>query len=237
MIGRLGAGAAAALLTAYLAPAGTARPPLRHLTPALAGRGRPGGVALTFDDGPDEKGTPAVLAALAEQGWTATFFLLGHQTRRRPDLARAVVAAGHEIAVHGDEHHNHLGRGPRWVIRDLIRATETITTATGVRPRWFRPPYGVLTGASLCAARRARLRPVLWTGWGRDWETRTPSQVIDVLRPSVRSGATLLLHDGRGTGMPGSWRSTVAVLPLLAEEVDRRRLAVRSLGEHLSRPW
>src|SRR4051812_49678021 len=93
-------------------PAVTARGPVRRLTPGLAGEGRHGGIALTFDDGPDPHGTPAVLEVLADLGWRATFFMLGSQVRRHPGIARMVADAGHEVAVHGTLHRNHLIRTP-----------------------------------------------------------------------------------------------------------------------------
>jgi peptidoglycan/xylan/chitin deacetylase (PgdA/CDA1 family) len=225
-------GPVAGLAAVHGAPALTARGVLRR--GRLAGEGRPGGVALTFDDGPDPQGTPAVLGALADLGWTATFFLLGSQVRQYPDLARAVLAAGHEIGVHGDQHRNHLARTPGWVQRDLQEAVGAIAAATGERPRWFRPPYGVLSSGSLRAAGRLGLTPVLWTAWGRDWEQTTAERVVGILRPGLRSGATLLLHDSDCTATAGSWRTTAAALPLLAEELDRRGLAVRPLREHVA---
>ena len=231
----VGATAGPALLAAvHAAPALTARGPVRRMFPGLAGTGAPGGVALTFDDGPDPRGTPAVLAQLAELGWTATFFLLGSQVRRHPDVARAVVAAGHEIGVHGDEHANHLGRSPSWVHRDLARAAATVTRVTGVRPQWFRPPYGVLSAGTLRATARLGLTPVLWTAWGRDWEMTTPERVVGRLMAGVRPGGTLLLHDSDCTSTAGSWATTAAALPLLASELDRRGLAVRPLRTHLA---
>jgi peptidoglycan/xylan/chitin deacetylase (PgdA/CDA1 family) len=189
-------------------------------------------VALTFDDGPDPAGTPAVLDALDRLGWPATFFLLGSQVRRHPDVARAVVAAGHEVALHGHEHRNHLGRPAAWVGRDLARGLASVEEVTGVRPWWFRPPYGVLSGGSVRAARALGLRPVLWSAWGRDWEGRGGEAVVATLRRGLREGGTLLLHDSDCTSTPGSWRSTVAALPLLAAELDRRGLVVRTLGTH-----
>jgi peptidoglycan/xylan/chitin deacetylase (PgdA/CDA1 family) len=224
---------AAGLVAVHGAPALTARGVLRR--GRLAGEGLPGGVALTFDDGPDPHGTPAVLAALAELGWTATFFLLGSQTRLYPEVARAVVAAGHEIGVHGDEHRNHLTRTAGAVRGDLERAVATITEATGLRPHWFRPPYGVLSAGSLRAAAALDLAPVLWSAWGRDWERTTPERIRDRLLAGVRPGATLLLHDSDCTSTPGSWVATAAALPLLARELDDRGLAVRPLGAHLAR--
>jgi peptidoglycan/xylan/chitin deacetylase (PgdA/CDA1 family) len=111
-----------------------------------------------------------------------------------------------------------------------------VTTATGVQPTWFRPPYGVLTMGSLIAARRAGLRPVLWTAWGRDWEACSPAQVAGYVGRQLRPGGTVLLHDSdcvaRGAG---SWRSTVAALPRLAELADQLGCTVGPLRDHLIR--
>ena len=231
----LALGLPTALALAHAGPTLTGWDRLRTvLWPRVAGVGRLDGVALTFDDGPDPEGTPAVLARLDALGWTATFFLLGSQVRRFPEQAEALVAAGHEIAVHGDIHHSHLFRGPGDVAADLRRAVATIRDVTGVRPRFFRPPYGVVTTGTLRAARRAGVQPVLWTSWGKDWQAAsTPERVVRKLSRTLDPGATLLLHDSDCTSTPGSWRATAACLPLLADELARRGLAVRPLGAHL----
>jgi peptidoglycan/xylan/chitin deacetylase (PgdA/CDA1 family) len=227
--------AALTAATRHAAPALTARGPLRRAMPRLSGRGRLGGVALTFDDGPHPVGTPAVLGVLAELGWSATFFLLGGEVRRFPEVARSIADAGHEIALHGDEHRNHLTRSASWVRRDLSRARAEIVGATGRTPRWFRPPYGVLSGGSLRAATALDLTPVLWTAWGRDWQAIPAPRVLAHLRSGLDDGGTVLLHDSDCTSAPGSWHGTVAVLPLLAAELDRRGLRARPLREHLTR--
>src|SRR3954452_19732474 len=85
----------------------------------IQSRGR---VALTFDDGPHAEGTPAVLEALALGGASATFFLVGEQVARRPALAREIVDAGHEVAVHGYRHSLLLRRRVRELADDLDRA-------------------------------------------------------------------------------------------------------------------
>jgi peptidoglycan/xylan/chitin deacetylase (PgdA/CDA1 family) len=218
---------------AHALPAVTARGPARRLTPGLAGEGRPGGIALTFDDGPDPSGTPAVLEALDGLGWRATFFLLGAQVRRHPDIARLVVEAGHEVAVHGTVHRNHLARTPLGIRRDLRVATGEIAEVTGLRPRWFRPPYGVLSGGTLWAARDLGLTPVLWTAWGKDWLAGPPARVVAEVLRTLRDGGTVLLHDSDCTSRPDSWRSTVAALPMLAAQVRARGLEVRTLTDHL----
>lgn len=226
-------GVAASLLL-HAAPVVTAVGPLRRACwPSLSGAGAPGGVALTFDDGPDPAGTPAVLAVLAELGWTATFFLLGSQVRQHPEVARSVAAAGHEIAVHGDRHVNHLRRTAPAVIADVRAAAEQIRRTTGTAPRWYRPPYGVLTGGTLLAARSAGLTPVLWTAWGKDWRRTTPAAITATVMRDLREGGAVLLHDSDCTSAEGSWRGTVNSLPLLAAALDERGWAVRTLTQHV----
>ena len=111
----LAAGAASlGALAVHAAPALAGVSPIGvRLTPSLVGIGRSGHVALTFDDGPDPQSTPEFLAVLDELGWRATFFMLGDRVRRSPSIARDVVAAGHEVGVHGDQHRNLLRRTPR----------------------------------------------------------------------------------------------------------------------------
>jgi len=219
---------------AYAAPS-IARlvPPRLRLTPGLSGIGRPDHLALTFDDGPDPTSTPAVLAALDRLGWSATFFCLGPMVEASPGLAAELVAAGHEVGVHGYGHDGAIRRGPSALRDDVVRARDLIAAATGVAPVWYRPPYGELSLGSLLAARAAAVRLVLWSAWGRDWRAEaTPATVVRDLRRGVLAGGTALLHDSDCTSAPGSWHATVGALPLLADYLDRLGLSVGPLGEH-----
>jgi hypothetical protein len=76
---------------------------------------------------------------------------------------------------------------------------------------------------------------VLWTAWGRDWQAIPPHRVLHHVLAGLDDGGTVLLHDSDCTSAPDSWRSAAAVLPLLAEELDRRGLVVRPLRDHLVR--
>jgi peptidoglycan/xylan/chitin deacetylase (PgdA/CDA1 family) len=215
-------------------PAAAAIGPLRRqFLPRLAGVGRPGHVALTFDDGPHPDATPELLRLLDRAGLQATFFLLGHAVDRLPDIARAIADAGHEIGVHGYHHRLLTKRGPLSTREDLDRATSTITAATGARPRWWRPPYGVANTAALLEAQRLGLQPVLWTTWGRDWTAGcTPNSVYRSVMRKLDRGGTILLHDSDHHAAPKCWRAMLGALPAILTTCRARGLDVGPLSEH-----
>ncbi|MEA2151985.1 MAG: hypothetical protein QOI18_218 [Solirubrobacteraceae bacterium] len=181
------------------------------------------GYALTFDDGPHARGTPAVLELLAAAGAPATFFLVGEQIQRNPSLAREIASAGHPIGVHCHRHRNLLRLTPRQVRTDLDRATAAIEDATGVAPALYRPPYGVLNASALRLANARGWRTLLWSHWGRDWEQRATAESIAArVTQGAGEGSVLLLHDADDYSAPGSWRRTVAALPqVLSTLADR----------------
>jgi peptidoglycan/xylan/chitin deacetylase (PgdA/CDA1 family) len=222
------------LAVTHAGPGVTALGPVRQrFFPRLSGLGRADHVALTFDDGPDPAWTPAFLEVLAKWQVRATFFMLGSMAAREPGLAAEVAGAGHEVAVHGWAHRYTVLRGPRAVADDLARATDAVAGATGVQPRLYRPPYGVLSAGALAAARRLGLTPVLWTCWGREWTPgSTPRSVFTTLTRHLAGGATVLLHDSDCTSPPGSAAAALGALPLLLEECAIRGLGAGPVAEH-----
>jgi peptidoglycan/xylan/chitin deacetylase (PgdA/CDA1 family) len=234
VIGRAATLTAAGVALAHAAPAVTSIAPLRRaLWPRLAGIGTADHIALTFDDGPDPGYTPALLSILDALHVRATFFLLGSMLTRAPSLGRDLVAAGHEIALHGWAHRVLLRRGFGGTVDDLARGRDLIEDVTGVAVHWWRPPYGVLTTPGIVAAHRLRLTPILWTAWGRDW---TPSAsretVLATVERGLRPGGTVLLHDSDCTSAPGSSRATLAAVPILVDRVRSRGLRIGALAEH-----
>ena len=176
------------------------------------------GVALTFDDGPHSRGTPAVLEALDARKAVATFFLVGEQVERHPAVAAEIVAAGHAIGIHGYRHTLLLRRSPGAVRDDLRRARDVIGSVTGTDPYLYRPPYGVFSGPALLHVRRLGWRPLLWSRWGRDWEAgATPERIAARATRDLGDGDVVLLHDADHYSSPDSWRRTVAALPFVLE--------------------
>jgi peptidoglycan/xylan/chitin deacetylase (PgdA/CDA1 family) len=188
------------------------------------------GYALTFDDGPHPRGTPAVLEILARERVHATFFLVGEQVLRSPALAREIAEAGHAIALHCHRHRNLLRLTPRQVREDIARAEEAIGAHTGCVPELYRPPYGVLNAAALGLAHARGRRTVLWSHWGRDWEARaTPDSICARVTDGAGEGAVLLLHDADDYSAPGSWRRTAQALPRVLATLAERGLSPETL--------
>jgi peptidoglycan/xylan/chitin deacetylase (PgdA/CDA1 family) len=192
-------------LAGRLTPAGRAR--VRRVTDGVSRpigslrgvRTRDRVVALTYDDGPDPTGTPAVLDALAEAGVTATFFQLAQRAERYPEVVRAVLAAGHEIAVHGVDH-TRLTTLPRAEAAARIAAARDRLAAVTGRParslRYFRPAYGSQTLGTYLATRRAGLEPVVWGPLVADWVDGAAGTVAARAMTGLRPGEIVLLHDG-----------------------------------------
>ena len=179
------------------------------------------GVALTFDDGPDPDGTPAVLRALRAAGARAVFFLVGEQVEAHPELARQVAEEGHVVALHGFQHveHDDLGNAAR---ADLEHGAAAIAAATGVDPSLYRPPYGRFSEGSYAAARELGLEPVYWSAWGSDWEPIPPERIAETVIRDLDPGAIVLLHDSARYATRPSAAPTAEALPaILAARRER----------------
>jgi peptidoglycan/xylan/chitin deacetylase (PgdA/CDA1 family) len=151
-------------------------------------------VALTYDDGPDPDGTPAVLGALAELDVRATFFVLVERAEAHPELLRRIMAEGHEIALHGIDH-SRLTEQPA-VHRLLVDGKRRLEAVAGRPVRLFRPAYGSQSLATFAATRRAGLDPVVWGPTVRDWVDGPAAEVAARALPDLHEGSVVLLHDG-----------------------------------------
>jgi peptidoglycan/xylan/chitin deacetylase (PgdA/CDA1 family) len=153
-------------------------------------------VALTFDDGPEPGGTDRIMDALAAAGARATFFVLLTRVRRHRALFDDLVAAGHEVALHGVDHRA-LPDLPPAELPGLIRdGRAELEDAAGAAVRWYRPPYGRQTLRTYRAVTAAGLLPVLWGPTTWDWRDVPQTQRLVKAQEGVRPGAIVLAHDG-----------------------------------------
>jgi peptidoglycan/xylan/chitin deacetylase (PgdA/CDA1 family) len=190
-----------------------------------------GGIVLTFDDGPDQDATPAVLDALDAAGARATFFVVGEQVEAEPVLAREIIGRGHDVQLHGYGHVAHPLLAPDEARRDLERGAQVLREATGLEARFYRPPYGRFTRGSYRACRALGLEAVYWSAWGTDWETISPQRIAELVTPDLSAGAVVLLHDSPRYGHRPSARPTAEALPLIAASVADIGLPFLTLAE------
>ncbi|HVG27861.1 MAG TPA: polysaccharide deacetylase family protein [Acidobacteriaceae bacterium] len=188
----------------------------------LAGRD-PLELALTYDDGPNEAATPALLELLGRYNARATFFMIGRFVRQRPEIARAVQAAGHLVGNHTMTH-PWLTTKPAARIREELRAcNEALEDTLGAPVRYFRPPHGARRPAVLRAARELGLAVVQWNVQGNDWEPIGASGILRNLDRGMRQakarkrGANILLHDGFDRALGADRTATVEVTKRLLE--------------------
>jgi peptidoglycan/xylan/chitin deacetylase (PgdA/CDA1 family) len=197
----------------------------------VAGRD-PNEVALTYDDGPNEAVTLALLDELARHNARATFFMIGQWARSRPEIVRAVHAAGHLVGNHTMTH-PWLTWKPAAVVREELRACNAaLEDALGAPVRYFRAPHGARRPAVLRIVNELGLVPVQWNAMGLDWTPIGAEQMLANVVKGVRRnqerrrGSNILLHDGSQHGLGTDRRAIIEVTARLLERFagERRRI-------------
>lgn len=183
-------------------------------------------VALTFDDGPTPLGVEAVAPILAEHGVRATFFLVGEAIEARPDLARRLVAEGHEIANHSYSHQRMVGRPAAWHRSEVAR-TQALLQAAGGRARLFRAPYGKKLIGLPRAVEAEGLRMVAWDV--EEPTTTDPAAYARQMVDQARPGSILLMHP-----MYGANATAREALPQVLAGLKAKGLQVVPAGELLA---
>ena len=155
-------------------------------------------VALTFDDGPDARSTPALLDLLRDERVPAAFFCIGRNISAQPELAARIVREGHLLANHTYSHSNATNFfGVEKLVEELMRTQSAAQDAARVKPVFFRPPMGLSNPRVFKAATAVGLKVIGWTARGFDTQCRTPHRIVRRILRGVEPGAIILLHDGK----------------------------------------
>ncbi|HLT12419.1 MAG TPA: bifunctional polysaccharide deacetylase/glycosyltransferase family 2 protein [Micromonosporaceae bacterium] len=211
-------------------------PVLRFDGSDVASRSMPAGtVALTFDDGPDPVFTPQILDVLARHGARATFFVVGSKVNEHPELARRIVAEGHEIGVHTFSHVE-LAAVPGWRrALELTLTQNAIAGATGRQSTLLRPPYAAhpsaMTATEFDALRDSaagNFLVVLADHDTRDWSRPGVDAIVAAATPTEGSGAVVLFHDGGGDRS-----QTVAAVDRLLADLSGRGVRFTTVSDGL----
>jgi peptidoglycan-N-acetylglucosamine deacetylase len=188
-------------------------------------------VALTFDDGPDPAYTPQVLAILAKYNVRATFFMLGSQAARHPELAREVQAQGEVIGSHCYDHVSLLTASRHYVRSEISRAETELEKVLGEKPHFLRPPYGFHPPFLMEEAKKRDYLVVGWSLSSHDSSRLSAEQLARRVIDQARPGDIILLHDGRGNR-----QATVAALPEILEGLKAKGLQCVTFPELLDEP-
>jgi cellulose synthase/poly-beta-1,6-N-acetylglucosamine synthase-like glycosyltransferase/peptidoglycan/xylan/chitin deacetylase (PgdA/CDA1 family) len=162
-------------------------------------------IALTFDDGPDPQWTPKILEVLRRERVPGTFFMVGSQAARHPDLVREVERAGHEIGNHTFTHAG-MSTGPAWLRHVEVGLTEAVLLGiTGHYSRFIRPPYSATSDAvtptterALAKAAGPRYIIALADYDSHDWQKPGVAQIVRNATPPAGRGGVIMFHDGGG---------------------------------------
>ena len=150
-------------------------------------------VALTFDDGPG-KYEDRILAAFRKYGGKGTFFFVGNQAEKYPNVVKRVAEAGHEVANHSYKHENLPKLSQAGATQSLAKTNEILRRLSGQSVSLVRPPYGA-TSSSVKAALQNQGQPsILWSIDTLDWKTRNAKSSINIVLQQVKDGDVILMH-------------------------------------------
>ncbi|MBP2645782.1 MAG: polysaccharide deacetylase [Firmicutes bacterium] len=158
-------------------------------------------VALTFDDGPHPKTTPALLSVLQAKNVKATFFVLGENAEKFPAALKTIVDAGEEVGNHSYSHRFSRKISDADFIEEVARGEQAIAKIAP-KPSLYRPPGGGYSDRRVMDLKQMGYTTVLWTVDTRDWEGRSSNDIINTVMKNVKPGDIVLMHEGdcaRGT--------------------------------------
>ena len=149
-------------------------------------------VAITFDDGPNKDYTRMLLAGLKERGVKATFFLLGKEVEKYPEIVAEIHADGHLIGTHSYEHVNLKNLCDEAAIEQVDKTNEVIHAVTGEYPEYIRPPFG---SWKCNLDYETKMIEVLWDIDPLDWKTNNSDVIAKRVTDQVTENDIILLHD------------------------------------------
>jgi len=181
-------------------------------------------IALTFDDGPNEPYTSQVLGILERYGIKATFFIIGQNARRYPEVCRRIVTAGNVIGNHSYHHYKSLClRRSKAAARDIELAHQAIYECTGFEPKLFRPPHGFRTPWLMRTVRHLGYTVVTWDNMTGDWKANKSAEEIErTIVQRAKPGSVIVLHDGRDSRPSYDRSQMLQALPFVIGTLKKR---------------
>lgn len=177
-------------------------------------------VALTFDDGPDEKFTPKILDILKKYDVKGTFFLLGTRVKAYPYIVERIHNEGHIIGNHTYWHPQLTKTGVKNLIWEIDRTERVIYGIIGEKTKFFRAPYGALNDSLVKELERLGYVGVGWSVDSEDWQSLPVKTVKKNILNGIHPGAIVLLHSGGHwtQDLSGAVQALDELIPYLKEQ-------------------
>jgi len=188
-------------------------------------------IALTFDDGPNPKWTPQLLALLKQHKVHATFFLVGKNVKKYPWIVREIAESGHTIGNHTYNHTSLWKISNKTMEKEFLDSEMALNEVVGYKPNLFRPPKGLLWSSQKDWIRKRGYRIVLWSINSKDWVGFSSKRLIKRLRSQSKKGDILLFHDGGGifSSSNGDRSNTILALNQLIIDFKKKGIKLVSL--------
>ncbi len=183
-------------------------------------------IALTFDDGPHRKYTPEILDILAKYDARATFFVVGENAEKNPNVVLRMNEDGHELAIHTYTHP--LRASLPNLLEEIRRTHETIYGISGYSPTLFRPVEGRYTDELIDAVVKEGYKVVMWS-WHMDtldWKNPGVNKIVDIVLNGMKPGNVVLFHDGGGNR-----EQTVKALKKIMPELEKQGYKFVTISE------
>ena len=188
-------------------------------------------IALTFDDGPYPPYTEQLLKVLADKQVHATFFMVGENAAKHPEIVKMVQAGGHEIALHAGKHQDLLKLKRAELDANIAAGKSTLERLTGQRVQYMRPPHGFKDWQVLAALEAAGLKAVNWSVIPRDWTNPGVQRIVDRVCFATEPGAVVLLHDGDSPKNAAPRSQTVAAVGLIIDQLREEKYQFVTISE------
>ena len=192
-------------------------------------------VALTFDDGPYPPFTQELVAVLEEKQVKVTFFVVGDNASKFPELVRLVAGKNHEIALHAGEHKDFLKLNKAELAGNIFSGKKVLEDLTGKPVKYMRPPHGFRDWTVMEEASRAGLKVVNWSVIPRDWTNPGVQEIAERVCKNVTPGAIVLLHDGDAPSQTASREQTVEATALIIDELHKQGYNFVTVSQLLER--
>jgi peptidoglycan-N-acetylglucosamine deacetylase len=192
-------------------------------------------IALTFDDGPSPKWTPLILDELKEAGVKATFFMIGKYVEKYPDVAKRVIAEGHDAGIHTFNHPVLLFAPQGYLEKEIKDGEAAIKNITGKTTKLFRPPKAWLTANEKREISDLGYKIILWSLSSKDWVRFHDKHIRRYILSNVRPGDIVLFHDAGGAFRieGGNRKQTTKTLPRLIEKLKEKGYRFVTVSELL----